>query len=99
MLRKIQKNNLNWPNRNGPKCKKANRRSEKLFIGLTTKPCPILKNETKTTQLSFQMLTKNIVLYISFFGQKSTLFPKCFPKSCGLDGTRTRDPMRDRHVF
>ena len=20
-------------------------------------------------------------------------------KKCGLDGTRTRDPMRDRHVF
>jgi len=54
-----------------PKSKKADRRGEKLFIGLTTKPCLILKNETKTTQLSFQMLQKNIVLEISFSGKKS----------------------------
>ncbi len=98
MLRKIQKKQNEDGKRNSLKCKKANRRSEKLFIGLTTKPCLILKNETKTTQLSFRMF-QNIVLEISYFGQKSTSFLKCFPKSCGLDGTRTRDPMRDRHVF
>jgi hypothetical protein len=33
------------------------------------------------------------------FGQKSTSFLKCFSQFSGLDGTRTRDPMRDRHVF
>lgn len=30
----------------------------------------------------------------------NALFLKTFEVlSCGLDGTRTRDPMRDRHVF
>ena len=30
--------------------------------------------------------------------QHNALILKAF-KLCGLDGTRTRDPMRDRHVF
>ena len=41
-----------------------------------------------------------------FFEQKKTLKPfrfKRFKERCGsfsgMDGIRTRDPMRDRHVF
>ena len=31
--------------------------------------------------------------------KKSLSFRKASPNLSGLDGTRTRDPMRDRHVF
>ena len=58
-------------NGEGLKCKKANRRSEKLFIGLTTKPCLILKNETKTTQLSFQMFQKTSSWKFLSLGKKA----------------------------
>ena len=41
---------------------------------------------------------KNTRLYI--LGCKiGCLFRKTFNIYCGADGTRTRDPMRDRHVF
>ena len=31
--------------------------------------------------------------------KKAFQLRKAFPNISGLDGTRTRDPMRDRHVF
>ncbi len=34
-----------------------------------------------------------------YIGKKSLSVTKGFPNIRGLDGTRTRDPMRDRHVF
>lgn len=33
-----------------------------------------------------------------YWGKKAFL-TKGFPNLSGLDGTRTRDPVRDRHVF
>ena len=77
-------------NRNALKNKKAIHKSGKLFIGLTTKPATSYKVVAKTTQLSFG---------VRLLGQKRFPFPKTFSQFCGLDGTRTRDPMRDRHVF
>ena len=55
------------------------------FHWFTTKP---LTNTTfvKTTQLTFG-------------AEKSSNFLELFLLFCGLDGIRTRDPMRDRHVF
>ncbi|MFM2265614.1 MAG: hypothetical protein RLZ77_1034 [Bacteroidota bacterium] len=82
---------LDEENQSGLKCKKADRRSEKLFIGLTTKPCLILKNETKTTQLSFQMLLY-IVLDISFLGKKALCFQSAFPKVAVWTGLEPATP-------
>jgi hypothetical protein len=51
---------------------------------------------------------KRFVLFLILDGSKSLIryiIKKAFPlrkalnNICGLDGTRTRDPMRDRHVF
>ncbi len=30
---------------------------------------------------------------------KNAKAPEITPRLCGLDGTRTRDPLRDRQVF
>ena len=68
--------------------KKAIRRGEKLFIGLTTKPAT-----------SYKFVANNTTTVKNLMGQKSLSVTKGFPQYCGLDGTRTRDPMRDRHVF
>ena len=70
------------------KIKKAVRRDEKLFIGLTTKPAT-----------SYKFVANNTTNVKNLMGQKSLSVTKGFPQYCGLDGTRTRDPMRDRHVF
>ncbi len=35
----------------------------------------------------------------AFLGKKALRKTKRFSQFSGLDGTRTRDPMRDRHVF
>ena len=59
----------------------------KLSIGLTTKPF-VRRGELNNTTIL------NILR-----GQKSLSFTKGFIFTGGLDGTRTRDPMRDRHVF
>ena len=63
--------------------------SEKLFIGLTTKPCYALQGRNKN----------NTTFFDALLGQKSDSFLNRFSQFRGLDGTRTRDPMRDRHVF
>jgi hypothetical protein len=82
------------------KNKKASRRGEKLFIGLTTKPCYELqsRSENNTTFLN-AFLSRRTALEETFIGQKRFSFLKTFSQFSGLDGTRTRDPMRDRHVF
>ena len=58
------------------------------------------KLQSKFKSLSFYFLMKNTRLYIleckigCFFYK--TLISNVY---CGAYGTRTRDPMRDRHVF
>ena len=79
----------------------------KLFIGLTTKPSFSfrLQSELLNHFLSRLLRTKTTQLFLflfigTFIGQKS--IPRnrnALPILSGLDGTRTRDPMRDRHVF
>ena len=82
------------------KNKKASRRGEKLFIGLTTKPCYELqsRSENNTTILNTILIIRT-ASEDTFLGQKRFSFLKTFSQFSGLDGTRTRDPMRDRHVF
>ena len=73
-------------NKENSKNQKSPASNAKLYIGLTTKPL-VLSYLNNTTIL-------NILR-----GQKSLSFMKGFLFTGGLDGTRTRDPMRDRHVF
>jgi hypothetical protein len=61
----------------------------KLFIGLTTKPFPV-NGINNTTEL---------ILKPQDIWAKKHLIAEVLPKCCGLDGTRTRDPLRDRQVF
>ena len=70
------------------KSKKPSTQGGKLFIGLTTKPAT-----------SYKFVANNTTNVKNLMGQKSLSVTKGFPQYCGLDGTRTRDPMRDRHVF
>jgi hypothetical protein len=73
----------------------------KLFIGLTTKP-PDFSGK-QHNYLNFQYFnfvnSRQNLKNILFWAKKHFNFLKCFCFSGGLDGTRTRDPMRDRHVF
>ena len=63
-------------------------KGEKLFIGLTTKP------------FRFYSELNNTTIFDAFMGQKSIpISQNASSQFSGLDGTRTRDPMRDRHVF
>lgn len=60
---------------------------ESFSFGLTTKPCHAERDVNNTTILNI-------------LGEKSPAYLRgCFSFTGGLDGTRTRDPMRDRHVF
>ena len=71
-----------------PKIKKALQLNGKLLIGLTTKPCYAQGRNVNNTTI------------LNILGEKSlALCEAIFSLTGGLDGTRTRDPMRDRHVF
>ena len=48
----------------------------------------------KTTGFCFLPETKKALIPLGI-----RAFPNFAFSSCGADGTRTRDPMRDRHVF
>ena len=58
---------------------------ESLSFGLTTKPALLRANNTTNLKC--------------FEAKKAPLLRGYFSFTGGLDGTRTRDPMRDRHVF
>jgi hypothetical protein len=70
------------------KNKKAIRRGEKLFIGLTTKPCYELqsRSENNTTILN-AFLSRRTASEETFIGQKRFSFLKTFSQFSGLDGT------------
>lgn len=61
---------------------------ESFSFGLTTKPCHAERDVNNTTILNTlgEKSPANLRGFFSFL-------------TGGLDGTRTRDPMRDRHVF
>ena len=69
------------------KIKKALQLNGKLFIGLTTKP--VLRSSV-TKQHNYRKYHSQ---------KKALLVTGLLLAFSGLDGTRTRDPVRDRHVF
>ena len=95
---KINVESLNRKNlKNHIKNKKAIHKSGKLFIGLTTKPEAFASKQHNYFECF--SLEKRTASEDTFIGQKRFPSLKTFSQFSGLDGTRTRDPMRDRHVF